>query len=100
MQDFVGRDRELEELSRLIPSGPTASGSVAVIVGHALCDKDHLTAVEAYRRLIEPDRYDQAAHLGLLEVLGRMGGGRVLERAWESYESAMSAIGRRTRSAS
>jgi len=64
-----------------------------LVAARATGDNDHLTAVEAYRRLIELDRYDESAHLGLIDVLGRDGTSRVLERARESYESAMSALG-------
>ena len=80
--------------------GDVAARLYRVVAERAVGELDDLTAVEAYRRLIELDRYDDDAHLGLLEVLERSGSGRVLERARRSYQDSVEALGVRPRTAS
>ena len=80
--------------------GDVAARLYRVVAERAVGDLDDLTAVEAYRRLIELDRYDDDAHLGLLEVLERSGSGRVLQRARRSYQDSVEALGVRPLTAS
>jgi DNA-binding SARP family transcriptional activator len=59
---------------------------------HAEADGDHVTAVGAHRRILDLDRYDEAAHRGLIRVFDLLGAHGQARAAQEAYDTAMAEL--------
>jgi DNA-binding SARP family transcriptional activator/tetratricopeptide (TPR) repeat protein len=61
--------------------------------GAALAGGDHLGASEAFRSLLEHDRFDEPAHQGLIASLRDLGAHGQADAAQRRYEAAMAELG-------